>query len=210
MTTLHCDEFYCGSCKQIYPSHLGIPRYGRLDCPWCHDCVIDGVLCSLCSICKSIPTFDSLSMPVKLVCKVKKDLMESAIGELRLEDMLLLIKTTTEWLEKYKVIKESTVNDIKKSAMLPYINEPAEIASSLSEAVRAARVFDCRYFNNTDDCSECFAATPFAAPSVAPFVTPSVAPFVAPSVAPFVAPFVDVDAPLLDCFPKGPDAPLSR
>uniref|UniRef100_A0A6C0IGU8 Uncharacterized protein n=1 Tax=viral metagenome TaxID=1070528 RepID=A0A6C0IGU8_9ZZZZ len=97
---LHCDEFYCGICKQIYPSHLGIPWYGRLDCPWCHDCMKNG---AACTICANVPALPHTSMAVKRVCKVKLTLIEAAIGEsVSYSQVGTIYEHTTNWLEPYK------------------------------------------------------------------------------------------------------------
>ena len=97
---LHCDEFYCGFCKQIYPSHLGIPWYGRLDCPWCHDCTKNGVACTICA---NLPPWPNTSMAVKRVCKVNLTMIEAAIGEsISYSQVGTVYENITAWLEPYK------------------------------------------------------------------------------------------------------------
>jgi len=174
MTTLHCDEFYCSTCKQIYPSHLGIPRYGHIDCPWCHDCVKDDVACS---ICLSVPKWDKVSMPVKRVCKVKMDLLESIVGEpLKYSMVELLVQTTTALLEPYR-----------KKAIQVWAAHRSSTAIILE--------------------THTFTETQSLTPSLTPSLTQSLT---QPKSEPAIPSPLDMEAPVLDCFPPGLPAPLAK
>lgn len=127
---LHCDEFYCGICKQIYPSHLGIPWYGRLDCPWCHNCTKNG---AVCTICANVPALPHTSMAVKRVCKVKLTLIEAAIGEsVSYSQVGTIYEHTTNCLEPYK---EKSVG-----ARLNAVNAIVDASLQITERTATATV----------------------------------------------------------------------
>lgn len=171
---LHSDEFYCGICKQIYPSHLGIPYYGRLDCPWCHDCTRHGSTCRICAnMSLGIPP---ISMAGKRVCKVTLERIEAAIGDSLSYDQLISIdEHTKKWLEPYK-----------KKWIAVQLNRVANEADAIVDDAENA-VLDVTH-------SQEFYNTYTAERSLLANVKPSP---------------LDMDAPELDCFHKGPNAPLA-
>ena len=131
---LHCDEFYCGICKQIYPSHLGIPWYGRLDCPWCHDCMKNG---TACTICANVPALPHTSMAVKRVCKVKLTLIEAAIGEsVSYSQVGTIYEHTTNCLEPYK--KKSVAAAVAEAVVVDTVNAILDASLQLTEKTATA------------------------------------------------------------------------
>ena len=163
---MQCDEFYCSTCKQIYPAHLGIPRYGRIDCTWCHDCVKDN---SACRICKSVPKWDKVSMPVKRVCKVKMDIIEAIVGEpLKYVDIEKLVDTTTKLLEPYK-----------KKAISVWSKKSEDLSAIL---LHTDSLIDY-YGISSDDIGTLTSSA--------------------------IPPPLDMEAPELDCFSPGLNAPLA-
>ena len=174
---LHSDEFYCGVCKQIYPSRLGIPYYGRLDCPWCHDCTKNGS----CRVCAHVPAWPNTSMAVKRVCKVLLSIMEAAMGESVSYDQLISVyENTTKWLEPYKT--KSIGARLSK-----VVNEADAIVYDAENAVLDASHQTVHYIEmyNTFNAERSLSVT-------------------------VKLPALDMDAPELDCFHKGLNAPLAN
>jgi len=170
---LHCDEFYCGVCKQIYPSHLGIPSYGRLDCPWCHDCMKHG---KSCRICANVHAWPNTSMAVKRVCKVKLECIEAALGEsVSYDQFITVYENTTKWLEPYK-----------KKSVGARLNKVANEADAIVEDAENAIVDVTKRI----EMYHTFAAERSLSANIKP-------------------PALDMDAPELDCFHKGLNAPLA-
>lgn len=200
---LHCDEFYCGICKQIYPSHLGIPWYGRLDCPWCHDCMKNGVTCSICA---HVPAWPNTSMAVKRVCKVMINSIETTFGEsISYSQVEILYETTTKLLEPYKkkyigarlnkvanvadAVVNDAVNAILDASLQSTKNTEKATHSicSLSEAVRLSKIL---YPSDENE----LAQTPFATATA--------------TTTAAVPPPLDMCAPELDCLSRKQNAPL--
>jgi len=205
---LHCDEFYCGICKQIYPSHLGIPWYGRLDCPWCHDCTKNGVSCTICA---NVPAWPNTSMAVKRVCKVKLISIEAAIGEsVSYSQVGTIYENTTKCLEPYKkksvgtrLYKVANAADaIVHDAVNAILDASLQSISacSLSEAVRLAKIM---YPSNEEEEEDDPAQTPFAATDT----TTATATDTATAAVP---PPLDMCAPELDCLSHKQNAPLAH
>jgi len=83
---------------------MGIPRYGRLDCPWCHNCA--GVPCQLCT---TLPDWTNNTAEFKRIFIAKQNFIEASLGKkMESAELECLHETTAAFVNTYKKKIENT------------------------------------------------------------------------------------------------------